>query len=726
MTPEIYSLRDQIEFYPDKTYEAAGLLLQEIMPDEFESYEQYLPIYMDKSIVAKRMTPDLRIFDIARLGKAIRPERDLLFDYPGLQTLYDRYLLRNDLAVVIEPPQCLWMRIAMALAINEDDKEARAIEFYEVMSLMLYSPATPTLFDAGTLKQQCASCFLTTVRDSLEEIFDAIKDNALLSKYAGGLGNDWTNIRSLGKVIEGTHGNSQGVIPFLKIVNDTAVAVNQGGKRQGAVCVYLENWHLDIEDFLDLCKNTGDERRRCPDLHTACWISDEFMRRVEADEDWTLFSPNDVPDLHDLYSSGFANRYKEYEAMADKGEIKLFKRVSAKALWRHHLGSVYETGHPWVTFKDTSNDRNPQLHCGTIHSSNLCTEIMLNTSKDEIAVCNLGSVNLSRHTVDGKLDADLLKSTVQIAVRMLDNVIDINYYPVPEAENANKKHRPIGLGIMGFQDMLYKMGLSYNSQEAIRVADESMELLSYCAIEASSDLAMERGSYSSIRGSDWYYGIMPIDTNIETVDQSKKLEWGKLSQKIYVQGMRNSNVTAIAPTATISIIAGCSQSIEPQYRNLYVKSNLSGDFTSVNRFLIADLKEIGLWDRSMLEKLKYYDGSVQHIPEIPVEIKDCYKTAFEIDPRILIECASRRQKWIDQGQSFNLYISEASGKKINDMYFLCWKKGLKTTYYLRAQAATQIEKSTVDINKFGIQPRWMESKSESANVCTSTVCEVCQ
>ena len=702
-----------------------------IEDDEFNKlYFNQFEHYVIDGIIADRLTPDLRQYDLTRIGAALKPERDALFKYPGLQAVYDRYLLHID-GRRIETPQYFWMRVAMGLAIEEgDNREERAIQFYNILSSHRFISATPTLFNSATLHPQLSSCYLSTVKDDLEHIFKAVSDNARLSKWAGGLGNDWTQIRATNSHIKGTNGASQGVIPFLKVVNDTAVAVNQGGKRKGAVCSYLETWHMDIEEFLDLRKNTGDDRRRTHDMHTANWIPDLFMKRVQAKEEWTLFSPNDVPDLHDLVGSAFEERYLEYERLADAGKIKLTRKVSALELWRKMLTRLFETGHPWITFKDPSNVRSPQDHVGVVHSSNLCTEILLNTSDKETAVCNLGSVNLSKHIVDGQLDLVMLEETIRTAMRMLDNVIDINFYPTPEAENSNQKHRPVGLGLMGFQDALAAQGIGYASDAAVKFADQSMEAISYYAILASSELARERGTYQTYEGSKWDRGLLPIDTidlleaergcPVE-VDRSASLDWKPVRESIAKHGMRNSNVMAIAPTATISTIIGVSQSIEPSYKQLYVKSNLSGEFTHVNIALVNELKERGLWDDDMLEALKYYDGTLAEVPRVPQEIRDRYQTAFEIDPKWIIECAARRQKWIDMGQSLNLYMCEPSGKKLHEMYMHAWRTGLKTTYYLRTLAATQVEKSTVDINKFGVQPRWMKSKSASAEIAVNRV-----
>ncbi|CAD5376925.1 Ribonucleoside-diphosphate reductase subunit alpha [Pseudomonas sp. OF001] len=670
-------------------------------------YAKALAVYVDKGIEFELLDPKLREFDLARLGAALDHERDQQFTYLGLQTLYDRYFLhKNDIR--FELPQVFFMRVAMGLAIEEQDREARAIEFYNLLSSFDYMASTPTLFNAGTLRPQLSSCYLTTVPDDLSGIYNAIHDNAMLSKFAGGLGNDWTPVRALGSYIKGTNGKSQGVVPFLKVVNDTAVAVNQGGKRKGAVCAYLETWHLDIEEFLELRKNTGDDRRRTHDMNTANWIPDLFMKRVFEDGDWTLFSPSDVPDLHDLTGKAFEERYEYYEALTQYGKLKLHKTIKAKDLWRKMLSMLFETGHPWLTFKDPCNLRSPQQHVGVVHSSNLCTEITLNTNADEIAVCNLGSINLVNHIVDGKLDTAKLARTVKTAVRMLDNVIDINYYSVPQAQNANFKHRPVGLGIMGFQDALYLQHIAYGSEDAIAFADQSMEAISYFAIQASCDLADERGAYSTFDGSLWSQGILPIDSldilaeqrgaKYIEVDRSSTLDWAPIRARVQ-KGMRNSNIMAIAPTATISNIVGVSQSIEPTYQNLYVKSNLSGEFTVINPYLVHDLKARGLWDPVMVNDLKYYDGSVQQIERIPADLKAMYATAFEVETKWIVEAASRRQKWIDQAQSLNLYIAGASGKKLDVTYRMAWFRGLKTTYYLRALAATSTEKSTITTGK---------------------------
>jgi ribonucleoside-diphosphate reductase alpha chain len=669
-----------------------------------QEYAEYFYSYIDKGIAAGLLNPKLKQYDLQKIGAALKPDRDLKFQYLGLQTLVDRYLIHVD-GVRIELPQAFWMRVAMGLANEEIDREQRAIEFYDLLSSFDFVSSTPTLFNSGTHRPQLSSCFLTTVDDDLSSIYESIKENALLSKFSGGLGNDWTPVRALGAHIKGTNGKSQGVVPFLKVVNDTAVAVNQGGKRKGAVCTYLETWHLDIEEFLELRKNTGDDRRRAHDMNTANWIPDLFMERVFNDQEWTLFSPDNVPDLHDLYGSKFKIAYEAYERKAALGEIKVFKQLSAKTLWRKMLSMLFETGHPWVTFKDPCNLRSPQQHVGVVHSSNLCTEITLNTSSTETAVCNLGSINLVAHiTPEGRIDEEKLARTCSTALRMLDNVIDINYYSVEKARRSNLKHRPVGLGVMGFQDMLIKMRIPYSSEQAVELADYSQELVSYHAILASSKLAAERGCYSTYKGSLWDQGILPQDSIrllAETrgenlvINNETRLDWTPVREHIKRWGMRNSNCLAIAPTATISNIIGVSQSIEPTFQNLFVKSNLSGDFTVLNTYLVEDLKRLGIWDEVMVHDLKYFDGSVQPIERIPVELKQLYATAFEIDSAWLIKAAARRQKWIDQAQSLNLYMAEPSGRKIDETYKTAWLHGLKTTYYLRTTSATSAEKSTV-------------------------------
>ncbi len=709
----ILAARTLIEKDPDYTFATARLLLhtifkeivgREVMPvDRATAYADYFPQFIKKGVDNDLLDEKLLQYDLPRLGAALKAERDNQFDYLGLQTLYDRYFLHVR-KTRIELPQAFFMRVAMGLSLNEIDREARAIEFYEVLSSFDFMSSTPTLFNAGTLRSQLSSCYLTTVPDDLDGIYESIKENALLSKFAGGLGNDWTRVRALGSHIKGTNGESQGVVPFLKVVNDTAVAVNQGGKRKGAVCTYLETWHLDIEEFLELRKNTGDDRRRTHDMNTANWIPDLFMRRVMEKGTWTLFSPSNVPDLHDLFGADFEKAYVAYEEKAARGEIKPARTLQATDLWRKMLTMLFETGHPWITFKDACNVRSPQQHAGVVHSSNLCTEITLNTSDTETAVCNLGSVNLLQHLKDGKVDQEKLKRTISTAMRMLDNVIDINYYAVKKARDSNLRHRPVGLGLMGFQDSLYELRIPYASQEAVQFADESMEAICYHAYSASADLARERGKYSSYKGSLWDKGILPIDTldmlekargGYVEVDRSSTLDWDALRLKIKNQGMRNSNCVAIAPTATISNIIGVDASIEPCFGNLSVKSNLSGEFTVINHYLVRDLKRLGLWDDVMVMDLKHFDGSLRPIDRVPQDIKALYATAFEVETTWLVEAASRRQKWIDQAQSLNIYMAGASGKKLDDTYKLAWLRGLKTTYYLRTQSATHAEKSTV-------------------------------
>jgi ribonucleoside-diphosphate reductase alpha chain len=737
----VMSSRALVENEPNYSQVTARLLLHSIYEsalghfnlqynwkDTTTLYQEYFPLYIENAIRYELLSPDLEAFDLDLLIKAIQPSRDKNFGYLGIQTLYDRYFIHKD-ECRIELPQAFFMRVAMGLAHSEGkQKNQKAIEFYELISQFDYMSSTPTLFNSGTLRQQLSSCYLTTVPDDLSGIYGAIKDNALLSKFAGGLGNDWTPVRAMGSRIKGTNGKSLGVVPFLNVADATAVAVNQGGKRKGAVCAYLETWHLDIEEFLDLRKNTGDDRRRTHDMNTANWVPDLFMERVFEEKDWTLFSPNDVPELHETYGDTFRQKYEAYEAQAANGTI-YHKTIPAKKLWRKMLSMLFETGHPWITFKDPCNLRSPQQHAGVVHSSNLCTEITLNTSDDEIAVCNLGSINLSRHMKDGKLNKDKLEKTIKTAIRMLDNVIDINYYSVPQAENSNLKHRPIGLGVMGFQDALYQQRIPYASDEAVKFADECMEVISYCAISASSDLAKERGTYKSYNGSLWDQGIFPIDS-IANIRRSKPeyftqnteatLDWKSLKEKVNAQGMRNSNVMAIAPTATISNICGVTQSIEPTYQNLFVKYNLSGEFTVVNPYLINDLKSEGLWDNAMIHDLKYYHGNLKEISRVPDTLKELYATAFEIEPRWLVESASRRQKWIDQAQSLNLYMAQPSGKKLDLTYRMCWTLGLKTTYYLRSLGASNAERATVSdqsLNSVKLSPKACSINDPDCEAC---------
>jgi ribonucleoside-diphosphate reductase alpha chain len=751
----ILSARTLIEKDPAYAKVSAQLLLYTIRKEVLgfnvqpskmqEAYEEYFSNFIKKGVEKNLLDPELLNFDLSKLASRINSNRDYQFHYLGIQTLYDRYFLvdRKDKFTNdgrrIELPQIFFMRVAMGLAIKEVDRESKAIEFYDLLSSFDFMSSTPTLFNSGTQFSQLSSCYLSTVDDDLSGIYEAIKENALLAKYAGGLGNDWTPVRALGSHIKGTNGQSQGVVPFLKVVNDTAVAVNQGGKRKGAVCTYLETWHLDVEEFLELRKNTGDDRRRTHDMNTANWIPDLFMKRVNEDKQWTLFSPDTVPDLHEKVGKDFETAYVHYEKLAAKGELSPYKEVSAVSLWRKMLSMLYETGHPWITFKDPCNIRNPQQHVGVVHSSNLCTEITLNTSDSEIAVCNLGSINLVNHLIEnkqGKLDLDIkhLNKTIKTAMRMLDNVIDINYYAVAKARNSNLRHRPVGLGMMGFQDSLHAMRIPYASSDAVDFADRSMETICYMAYSASSELAEERGSYSSFHGSLWDQGILPLDSlellekqrgqKIE-IDRSKTLDWDALRERIKKHGIRNSNCVAVAPTATISNIVGVSASIEPTFQNLFVKSNLSGEFTIVSETMVRDLKMLGLWDEVMVSDLKYFDGSLAKIDRVPPEVRKIYATAFEVDPKWIVECAARRQKWIDQAQSLNIYLSGVSGKKLDEVYKLAWKRGLKTTYYLRTIGATHAEKSTTNSG---------ELNSVEANEKTTTTfcaiddpeCEACQ
>jgi ribonucleoside-diphosphate reductase alpha chain len=738
-TSLLMSARSLIDNEPNYSRVSARLLLQQLRREVLgffdfpvdkrlsamtDNYADYFKSYIKGAVKLKLLDNKLLSYDLDKLASALLPERDYQFDYLGLQTLYDRYFIHQG-QTRIEMPQAFFMRVAMGLAINEVDREQRTIEFYQLLSSFDFMCSTPTLFNSATIWPQLSSCYLTTVPDDLDGIYSALKDNAMLSKFAGGLGNDWTRVRGLGAHIKGTNGESQGVVPFLKVANDTAVAVNQGGKRKGAVCAYLETWHIDVEEFLDLRKNTGDERRRTHDMNTANWIPDLFMKRVAEEMDWTLFSPEEVPDLPDLYGQAFEKAYVGYEEKASRGEIALFKTVPALDLWRKMLSMLFETGHPWITFKDPCNIRYTNQHVGSVHSSNLCTEITLHTNDNEIAVCNLGSINLAAHINENGLDLEKLQKTITLAMRMLDNVVDYNYYAVPQARNSNLRHRPVGLGIMGFQDSLYRQSIAYGSEQAVEFADSSMEAVSYFAIKASSDLAVERGKYSSYEGSLWSQGVLPLDSNERLMqerqnylqyDSSSTLDWDALRTKILQQGMRNSNCLAIAPTATISNICGISQSIEPTFQNLYVKSNLSGEFTVLNRHLVDSLKALNLWDEVMVNDLKYYDGSVLNIEHIPDDIKTLFATAFEMDSRWLIEAAARRQKWIDQAQSLNLYLAEPSGKTLDQLYKLAWVRGLKTTYYLRSRGATHLEKN---VN---------QSEPAEAPVCSiiDPDCDACQ
>jgi ribonucleoside-diphosphate reductase alpha chain len=748
----VLAARALIEQDPGYSYVTARLLLHtlrletlgvEVPQSEMNArYAEYLPEFIKKGIEAELLDERLGSYDLKCLGAALDANRDLKFTYLGLQILYDRYFLHVR-GRRIELPQIFYMRVAMGLALNEpeDQREARAIEFYNVLSSFDFMSSTPTLFNSGTRRSQLASCYLTTVADDLDGIYEAIKENAMLQKYAGGIGNDWTPVRALGSHIKGTNGKSQGVVPFLKVVNDTAVAVNQGGKRKGAVCSYLETWHLDIEEFLELRKNTGDDRRRTHDMNTANWVPDLFMKRVVENGDWTLFSPSDVPDLHEKFGRAFEKAYAEYEAKAARGEIKPYKKVQATQLWRKMLTMLFETGHPWITFKDPCNLRSPQQHVGVVHSSNLCTEITLNTGADEIAVCNLGSVNMPAHLdiSTGRMDMEKLKRTVGTAMRMLDNVIELNFYNVNKARNSNFKHRPVGLGIMGFQDCLHMLRIPYGSQAAVEFADRSMEAIAYTAYQASSDVAEERGAYSTFKGSLWDRGILPFDTlkllaeergGYVECDMSTTLDWEGLKKRVQQVGMRNSNCLAIAPTATIANITGLSQCIEPTYQNLYVKSNLSGEFTVVNEYLVRDLKKLNLWDDVMIADLKYFDGSLAKIDRIPPEVRNLYATAFEVEPKWLVECAARRQKWVDQSQSLNIYMAGASGKKLDDTYKLAWIRGLKTTYYLRTLGATSAEKSTVTTGQLNAvnSDGGLTAPATDAKFCSidNPECESCQ
>ncbi len=756
----VMATRVNIEKHPNYSMVAARLLLDNLRTEALtylngrhseatqaemaKRYPATFKKYIKQAVELELLDEELTRYDLAKLGAAIKPERDHKFTYLGLQTLYDRYFIHTDEEIRFELPQIFFMRVSMGLAMNEVNREERAIEFYNLLSSFNFMSSTPTLFNSGTRRPQLSSCYLTTVPDSLDGIYSSIKDNALLSKFAGGLGNDWTRVRGLGSHIKGTNGKSQGVVPFLKVTNDTAVAVNQGGKRKGAICAYLETWHIDVEEFLELRKNTGDERRRTHDMNSANWIPDLFMQRVAEEGEWTLFSPEEAPDLHDLVGKEFKTAYEAYEEKAARGDIKLFKTIKAVELWRKMLGMIFETGHPWITFKDPCNVRYSNQHVGVVHSSNLCTEIMLHTNDDEIAVCNLGSVNLPQHTTKDGIDMKMLEQTVTTAMRMLDNVIEYNYYSVPQARNSNMQHRPVGMGVMGFQDALYKQDIPYASMEAVEFADKSMEAVSYFAIKTSSDLAEERGTYPSYEGSLWSQGVLPIDSiklmeaqrgeQYYQVDKTTTLDWDGLRKQIAKVGMRNSNTMAIAPTATISNICGVSQSIEPTYQNMFVKSNLSGEFTVVNPYLVNELHEHGLWDEVMINDLKYFDGSVQEIDRVPDDMKAKYATAFEVDSRWLIEAGSRRQKWIDQGQSLNLYMKEPSGTKLDNLYKLAWVRGLKTTYYLRSMGATAMEKSqesSSNINSMAennVPDAPMEVGSAAPAACSilDPDCDACQ
>lgn len=716
-------VRSLIERDPAYSKVGARLLLSRVYDDVFghgydasrlkeihgEIFARNIKDSIAKEMLDERMTQ----FDMKRINAAFMPENDHHFEYMGLEILSSRYCMEDlETKKPLETPQMFWMRIAMGLALNESEETRTdsALEFYDVLSNFYYTPGGRTLFQAGAKKAQLSNCFLNTVPDSLDGIFKSISDNAQYLKWSGGTGTDWTPLRATGAMIKGTGVPSQGIVPFLKIANDVNLAINRSGKRRGAGCVYLETWHMDIEDFLELRKNTGDERRRTHDINTANWIPDLFMKRVREGGDWTLFSPDEVPDLHEIYGAAFEKRYEEYEAMADRGEIKLWKRMPASDLWKKMLAMLFETGHPWITWKDPSNVRSPQDHAGVIHNSNLCTEITLNTSADETAVCTLGSLNFAKFVKDGKFDHELVGRVTKTSIRMLDNVIDLNFYPTPDAERGNTRHRPVGLGVRGYHDALYMLGIDFDSTEALDFADESMEVVAYYAIDASAELAKERGTYSTYEGSKWDRGIFPQDT-IALLSKERgedihlpaegKLDWSGLRAKVKEHGMRNSNLMAIAPTASTANLVGCIPCVEPIYKNIYVKSNKEGDFVVVNKYLVEDLKKLNLWNEKMLNKLKYYDGSVQMIDEIPADLKRKYKEVFEIDARWLIEAAARRGRWMDQSQSLNIFYSGTSGKELSEIYFLAWERGLKTTYYLRTLGASQVEKATVSTAEFG-------------------------
>lgn len=735
----IFATTAYIELDPAYNYLAAQLFMQSIYKDiigKEVSTGQLKTLYKKKflegiarGIEHKLLDPRLVEFDLERLSATLVPERDRLFQYIGIQTLYERYLLK-DAGTVIELTQNFWMRVAMGLAILEEHKTERAIEFYNVLSTLRFVSSTPTLFHAATLHPQLSSCYLTYVDDDLNHIFKCLADNANMSKWSGGVANSWTQLRATGAQINSIKMTGQGIVPFLKLANDVVAAIYRSGSRRGATVGYLEVWHYDIEEFLDLRRNTGDERRRTHDMNTAAWVPDLFMKRVINDQNWTLFSPDEVRDLHEIYGAKFEERYEMYEQLALEGKLKVSRTIPAAQLWRKMLSRLFETGHPWITFKDACNIRSPQDHVGVIHSSNLCTEITLNTSQEETAVCNLGSVNLTKHVIDGKIDKELLADTVQTAMRMLDNVVDINFYPTGEGKTSNMRHRPVGLGVMGFQNALFQLDVPFEDERALTVADELMELVSYHAIYGSSRLAKEKGAYETFKGSKWDRGLLPLDTlnllerergvNID-VNRNMSLDWTPVREHIKAHGMRNSNTMAIAPTATISNISGCSPCIEPVYKNMYVKANMSGEFTVVNEYLVADLKKLGLWNKDMLDMIKYYDGSIQRIEAIPHYVRNKYKEAFEIDPEWLIRLTAARGKWIDQSQSHNIFMAGTSGKKLNDTYMTAWKTGLKTTYYFRTLGASQIEKSTLDAKKFGFtQKRTYEDTAQKTAPEVST------
>lgn len=722
-----------IEKDPAYSKVAARLLIQKLSKEVFKSsvtQETYAHHYQRSFVEGIRLGVEhkllderLLIFDLELLASKLIIQRDDLIEYLGLYNLYERYFAKVQERRV-ELPQMFWMRIAMGLAILEkpEERNQRALEFYDIMSSLHYVPSTPTLLHAGGSHPQLSSCFLTTINDDLDHIFKCFGDNAQMARWSGGIANDWTPLRATGSYIKSIKSGSQGVVPFLKVANDVNAAINRSGRRRGATVAYLETWHFDIEDFLDLRRNTGDERRRTHDMNTANWIPDLFMKRVHEDKDWTLFSPDETPDLHDLYGQAFEKRYHEYEDLAAQGKIKLFKKIKAMELWRKMLTRLFETGHPWITFKDPCNVRSPQDHVGVVHSSNLCTEITLNTSAEETAVCNLGSVNLGLHVENGELDQQKFGRTIRTAMRMLDNVIDINFYPTKEGRTSNMRHRPVGLGIMGFQDALFKMNINFSSKEALDYADRTGEMFSYYAILASSELARERGAYSSYKGSKWDRNIFPVDTmdllekergvKID-LSRTEHLDWSPVREHVKMYGMRNSNTMAIAPTATISNISGCSPCIEPIYKNLYVKANMGGEFTVINTYLVEDLKKENLWSQDMLDLIKYYDGSVQNIDVIPEHLRNKYAEAFELDPLWMIEITAARGKWIDQSQSYNVFARGVSGKALDAIYKKAWKMGLKCTYYLRTLGASQIEKSTLDAKKFGFTQKRDYKKVET-------------
>lgn len=737
--------RSLIERDPAHSYVAARLLLQAMYREAVGPIEDYLKLEeehkrafgrnLKRGVELGWFDPRMLDFDIEKLADTLAIERDRDFKYLGLQTLSSNYLSKEHTTrKLLETPQMFWMRVAMGCALAEkapEDRERYAIEFYEIMSGMYYMPSSPTLYHAGTTIPQLSSCFLMTVPDDLHEIFAHYSESAQLLKYAGGNGVDWTPVRALGSLVKKTGVESQGVVPFLRIENDTTISINRSGRRRGAAAVYLEYWHLEIEDFIELRKNTGDERRRTHDINTATWIPDLFMKRLHEDAYWTLFSPSDTPDLHDLYGRKFDEAYVRYEQLAEEGKLKHHKKVRAADLWRKHLTMLFETGHPWITWKDPSNVRSPQDHVGVVHSSNLCTEITLNTSAQETAVCNLGSLNLSSFVTNGTFDRELVARVVPVAMRMLDNVVDINFYPTEKTKRSNMRHRPVGLGLRGLQDALYKLGINFDSDEAVRFSDESQEVISYHAILSSSLLAKERGAYETYKGSKWDRGILPQDT-IALLEQERglaidvprheTLDWRGVREAIRQWGMRNSNTQAHAPTATTANIAGCYPTVEPIYKNLYVKSNMAGDFMVVNEFLVEDLKSLGLWNQEMLEKIKFYDGSIQDIPEIPPAVRSKYKEVFEIEPQWLIKAAAYRGRWIDQSQSLNIFYGGTSGRVLSEIYQYAWNLGLKTTYYLRTLGASRIEKSTVSMSKFGATSK-QDAKPEAATTASTVVVE---